>query len=521
MSNLRDPVGSRRAVFGLIALAAVVVGGATAVVFLIRAGGDPGAASTWPISWELRSSDNGTLFQFWGDVAAGRTLDWSFSPQVFVFPELPMSGIAFVVAGGSIYGYYLAVAILNQVVIFLLFVGLARTLWPTSGAIAVTLRAAIAIVPLLLIPLLGTSWVMSFHLAPTYYAGMYFALLGAPLLLLVTRPWMRAVIGVGLALTIASNPLTLVFAAPGLVAILVARLVRSGWRSTVRPAAWVLGLLAVAVIVRGIVTPLQGTGLFTYMNPTVFGSRLSQLQPYWAYQLLDPAAGFVLPLGALLALGCLAAAATAWVRLVAGRPAGLDAPRMFATVYLGLVPVGGLVATFIAMITHYYYFWPALILPFALVTFALPWSALRAVGIAGTAGLLIIGVATGGLQNLASPDRYFGYRGAETRCLDDAVPGQVGFATFSDARRVSLPSATGFRLIPVTPDVVPNLWLTNRAYSRSESGTFFYANEQGDERAIDGDVLRARFGVPDRTVSCGDGQTVWIYDHPVSVAGSG
>jgi hypothetical protein len=81
--------------------AAAIVAALTALVFLIRAGGDPMDAATWPIQWELRSSDNGPLFQFLQDVVAGRPLDWSFSPQVFVFPELPISAIAFVVTGGA------------------------------------------------------------------------------------------------------------------------------------------------------------------------------------------------------------------------------------------------------------------------------------------------------------------------------------------------------------------------------------------------------------------------------------
>ena len=98
-------------------------------MFLIRAGGDPADAATWPITWELRSSDNGPLFQFLQDVVAGRPLDWSFSPQVFVFPELPISAIAFAVTGGSIYGYYLVVAMLNNALLFLVLVGLARVLF--------------------------------------------------------------------------------------------------------------------------------------------------------------------------------------------------------------------------------------------------------------------------------------------------------------------------------------------------------------------------------------------------------
>ena len=43
------------------------------------------------------------------------------------------------------------------------------------------LRAGAGILPLLALPLVGTTWVFSFHLAPTYYVGMYLALVAAPL----------------------------------------------------------------------------------------------------------------------------------------------------------------------------------------------------------------------------------------------------------------------------------------------------------------------------------------------------
>ncbi|MEO8527960.1 MAG: hypothetical protein ABI435_02675 [Pseudolysinimonas sp.] len=517
MSESQSPGGSARRFALAVALTGVAVAVATAIVFLARAGGDPAAASTWPITWELRSSDNGTLFQFWGDVAAGRTLDWSFSPQVFVFPELPLSGVAYLTSAGGIYGYYLVVAILNQVVLFLLFTALARVLWPAASIGATLTRAVIAIVPLLLLPVVGTSWVMSFHLAPTYYVGMYFALVAAPLLFAARRPWTRALLGVALALTIASNPLTVVFAAPGLAAVVVARIVRSGWRSVLRPAAWVVALAAVTVLVRIAVTPLQGTGLLAYLAPGVFSSRLAQLWPYWSYQLLDPAARIILPVGALLAFGCLFAAVTAWIALVT-KQREFDERRSFAAVFLGLVPVGGIVATFLATITQFYYFWPALVLPFALAAFALPRRTLKVARVVAAASLLVVGIVGGGGATLADAGRYFGYRSPETQCLDAAVSGQVGFATFSDARRVSLPSATGVRLIQVNANLTPNLWLTNRAYSESETGTFFYANEHGDERALDGDVIFARFGAPDRKVSCSAGQTLWIYDRPLTVS---
>lgn len=508
-------IGSRGRLAVAVAICALVVGALTALVFLMRAGGEPGDAATWPITWELRSSDNGTLFQFWQDVAAGRPLDWSFSPQVFVFPELLLSGAAFVVAGGNLYAYYLVVAMLNQAVFFLLLAGLARLLWPAASPRAVVLRAGAGILPLLLLPLVGTTWLFSFHLAPTYYVGMYLALVGAPLLLLVRTRVARIALVLGLGLTVASNPLTVLFAAPGVGALGVATLVRAGRRSLARPALLGAAVGVVAVVARIGFDPLQGTGLLSYVDFERFRSRLDGLWPYWSFQMIDPAARVLLALGALLAIGCLVVAIISWGRVTGG--AASAGARTNAALYLGLVPLGGLAATVVALITHHYYFWPVLVLPFVLVLFAVPPRAVEPVVAGGAAAVVAIGVATGGFANLGNAGAYFGYRSAETRCLDDAVAGEVGFATFSDARRVGLPSATGIRLVPVTADLAPNLWLTNREYSQ-EPGTFFYVNEWGDERALDGEVLRARYGRPDRVVACNDGQRLWIYDGPLIVS---
>lgn|GEM_PF-2901675 len=507
---------SRRRFAVVVAATAALVGGLSALVFLVRAGGDPTDAATWPITWELRSSDNGTLFQFWQDVVAGRELDWSFSPQVFVFPELPVSGVAFVLAGGDLYVHYAVVAVIHQVGFFLLLTALARTLWPSAPAPAAVLRGVAGTLPLLLLPLVGTSWVFSFHLASTYYAGMYLALLGAPLLLLVRSMPARIAVAAGLALTLASNPLTLLFAAPGLLAVAVATVLRSGWRALREPAILAGAVAVTALAARFVMTPLQGTGLLTYMDVDVFRRRLNDLWPYWAFQMGDPAARVLLPLGALLAVGSLLAAAAAWVRLAGNRGLEVDR-RAFAIVYFGLIPLGGLAATIVAFITHYYYFWPVLVLPFVLAAFAVPARVLPHVAIAGAAALVVVGAVTGGAQNLTQLERYAGYRGAETECLDRSVPGGIGFATFSDARRVALPSATGIRLIPVTADLAPNLWLTNRAYARRETGTFFYLNARGDERALDGETIRARFGAAHRVVTCAEGQSIWVYDEALSV----
>jgi hypothetical protein len=290
---------------------------------------------------------------------------------------------------------------------------------------------------------------------------------------------------------------------------------RPGWRATRRPALWVGGVLAVAGLLRLAFSPLQGTSPLTYVDLEVFRGRLEAIWPYFSFQARDPAAAVILAIGVALSIVCLVAAvlaAIAWLR----RGRASDIP-LLAVVYLGLVPLGGLAATFVALITHYYYFWPVLILPFALVLLAVPRVAVPAAVASGSAALLAVAIATGGLTNLGSTE-YWGFRNAETACLDTAVPGELGYATFSDSRRLSLTSATGVRLIQVESSGEPSYWLTNRAYSSTERGTFFYLNSVGDEPRIDALALAARFGEPDREVSCSAEHSILIYDEPAKLA---
>jgi hypothetical protein len=496
--------------------AVVVVAALTALVFLTRAGGDAADAANWPIGWELRSSDNGTLFQFMQDAVAGRPLEWRFSPQVYVFPELPLSALAFAVSGGSVYAYYLAVAVLANALLFLSVLALARVLFPAASLAAAVVRSAVAVVPLLVLPLIGTSWILSFHLAPTYYLGMYAALIVAPVFVLSRTRAVRVVLGVALALTAASNPLALLFAAPGTAIALLLLVIRRGWRSGGGPVALVGGLLTGALILRLLMLPLQGTSPFTYVDPQVFARRLAALGPYYAYQARDPAAGVLLVGGAVLAVACLLAAVVSAVLWL--RRSGPPDRRLLAVVMLGLVPLGGLGATFAMMVTHYYYFWPVLVLPYVLVLLALPAPTAPVAGPVAAATLAAVAVATGFPADLATADRYFGYRTAETACIDDAVPGGLGYATFSDARRLSLPSRTGFRLIQIVADATPSNWLTNLATPATETGTFFYVNGHGDELQLDEAGLVERFGQPDREVACGDAQRLLVYEDPAKIA---
>lgn len=505
------------AAIGAIAAAAIAIAAITALAFLVRAG-DPGGTN-WPTDFELRSSDNGVLFQFSQDLFTGRALDWSFSPQVFVFPEIPISLAGYLLAGGSVQLYYLFVAAINNALLFLGLFAVIRLLFTADRVGRQLARAAIATFPLLLLPLIGRTWLFSYQIAPTYYFGMYLMIFVAPALFLACRLPTKIAVAAGIALTAASNPLALVFTLPALAIVLVVQTSARGIRSILRPAAWSGGVLLVALVVRvAFFSRLQGGSPFAYVDSTIFSGRLQVIGSYLGGLFADQATATIVILGALAAIVGLVVAVVLIVRVATRRLAW--GPRTFVALYYALVPVTGLAATFALIITDYLYLWPVLIAPLVFVLVPLParwvpW-ALPVTAVA----LVVAGTVTGGAANLASAGAYFTYRSPETRCLDTRLPAgdDIGYATFSDARRLELTSARPFRLIQLKSSGVRAYWLTNRDYARDSVGRFFYINEHGDEPAISTSYIESHFGPPDGQFSCAPGQTVLLYDQPAKLA---
>jgi hypothetical protein len=493
-----------------IALATVLVAAVTALIFLIRAG-DPGA-SNWPIHFELRSSDNGVLFQFAQDVFTGRSLDWSFSPQVFVFPEIPISLLAYLVAGGTVQLYFLFVAAINSALLFLGLFAVVRCLYPAESLHRRIARAGIGMAPLLLLPLLGATWLFEYQLAPTYYFGMYLLILVAPVLFFPCARWVKIALGIGIALTAASNPLALVFVIPALVCVLVVRGAAGRFRSMLRPSVWAGGSVILALLIRLVFFGrLQGASPFAYVSSSIFSGRLQVVVSYLRGLLGDPISAIVLVLGGLLAIAGLVVAVVVAVRVIRRRLPNRAVPA--AAIYYAVVPIAGLAGTIVLIITDYLYLWPVIILPFVLVLLPLPKSWVPWAAAIAAASLLAAGTVTGGAENLGRVSTYFSYRSAETRCLDARLPAgmAVGYATFSDARRIELTSKRGIRLIQLKSSGVRAYWLTNRDYARDNVGRFFYINEHGDEPAISVSYLETRFGKPDSSFTYAPGQTVLIY----------
>lgn len=504
-----NTVPSRLRAVLLTAAAAVGAGAAVALVFLVRAGS--AGAANWPVEWEFGRSDNSVLFQLLQDVAAGRTLDWSFSPQVYIFPELPVSAVSYVLAGGDIYWYYLAVAVINGMLLFLGLVLLVTVLFRSAGTGTRLVRAATAFAPLVILPLVGGAWLPAFHLAPTYYFGMYLMLFTAPAFFFVRGRVARVVLGAALALTAASNPLVLVFCGLPFTIALAVLASRRGIRAAVKPALAAAAVLVAAAVVRLVVfSPLQGVSPLAYVDSGIFATRMASLGSYLSRQLADPATCVVFVAGAVLALLSLVAAIALVVR-VEKRRIEPDR-RVLSAIYLGFVPVLGLACTLVLTITNYLYLWPVLIAPFMLAVLALPvrWNGRSLAALA--AAFIAVLLATGGVSTLANASTYFGYRGAEARCLDENLPrGSVGYATYFDARRLTVQSATGIRLVPLSSDLSFRTWLTNLDYRREFAGSFFYLNSANDEPELSREGITGEFGSPDEKLRCDDHHEIWLY----------
>ncbi|MET1073967.1 MAG: hypothetical protein ABWY11_15075, partial [Umezawaea sp.] len=356
--------------------------------------------------------------------------------------------------------------------------------------------------------LVGTAWMFSFHLAPTYYFGMYLVLLGAPALYLAHSRSARCAIACAIALTAASNPLVLVFAVPALVLVGLLVALRSGRRAIGRPALRVGAVLTAALVVRLVAfTGLQGTSPFTYVDLESFRARLDQLWPHTK----DPTGNSIFLTGLLAAVVCLVGAVFV-ARLYWDR----RELHHLVAVWYGLVPLVGLAGTVVLLITHQYYLWPVLVAPMVFLLLAVP---PRAAPRTLAAGLVTIAALVATTSSFGDEGRYFGYRSAETTCLDDVLPTghEVGYATFSDARRLSLTSERGIRLIPLKSSGVQATWLTNLDYLHAETGTFFYLNETGNEPVIDKGLISRSFGEPDQVLGCGDQVAIWLYDDPAKL----
>lgn len=487
----------------------------TAGVYLARAGAP--FDHNWPANYNLTSSDNGVLFQLAHDVFSGFTLDWSFSPQVYIFPEIPISLFAYAITGGSLAWYYLAIAVINVLLLFATLWWLARLLF-TESLNRQLARAFIATSPMILLPLVAQQSMYLFQLAPTYYYGMYLFGIMLPAALLARQRWARVLVLAGWALTGAADPLLFAMTLPGVVVVAAIVLIRGGWRKSLLPsAATIAGALFAALIVRFVLfNPIAGTSPTNYISAERAAGRMREIAMTFKGGFRADSDPWLLALSILALAACLLLFVFALRDTFTAPRGGVDR-RLLARIYLSTLPFFGALAMTVILAVHIYYLWFGVVGSIVVAGLLLPRSRM----VLPIAGALALLTAIASVISVSSTDydatRYFGYQSEMSACLDQSVPGQTGYSTFSDSRSYGLTSQSGVHLIAVNPDLSPNFWLTNRAYSKELVGTFILLNPNTAEPPLQPAVVREAWGEPEQVLHCGDA-VIWTYDSAESQA---
>lgn len=502
---------------GVVAAAALGVAAVTALVFFIDAGGT--GLVNWPENFDLGESDNGVLFQFIQDVAHGRAINWTFSPQVFVFPEIPISVLSYLIAGGAVRVYYLIVAMINNLLMFLAFFAVIRAIYQDESFRSRLVRALVTTAPMVVLTLFSTVSLFAFQLAPTYYNGMYLAMICAPLLFVVRRRAVLIGMAVVIALIVASNPLTLIFTIPVALCIGVVRRVRLGLGAVARPLVVTIIVIALAAAIRlAFFSGLQGTSPLTYLDASRVPIRIKTLTDNWAFAAQSGVTVVLLVVGLALGIVLFVMAVRHVARVLRKREV-LDS-RGWVLLYFGLIPIVGLLTTAGLLILNYLYLWPILIAPFSFVLLSVPAPRLRMVGLATAAVSVIALVASLIVIAPTGPATYLSYRSAETQCLDSGLPPgmDVGYAGYFDARRLELTSNRHLLLIQVDyQGTAPYDWLTNEDYATHYLGHFFFVDATGGELTTAPYNITSVIGSPDKTVTCSDGSQILIYTNAIKV----
>lgn len=500
-------ISRARAIAWIIGAFAAVIG-LTLAVYLARAGAP--YEQNWPASYNFASSDNSILYQFAHDVFTGMTLDWSFSPQVYVFPEIPISLLAYLVAGGNYAWYYVVVALINVALLFAVIWWLTALLF--GGSLPQQLmRAFIAASPLILFPLFNTHWMYLFHLAPTYYFGMYLFGLLLPAALLSPKRWARGLVLAGWMLAGAVSPLVTAMTLPGLAIMFFVTFLRERWSHGLRHQLMMVGIALAGVVLLRVLLfeKMAAASPLSYIGDSYTLKRYVQVYDNFVggfFRGFDPV---------LYALSLVATIFTLVLlvvfirRMFTRKPQGLELARLQAGMYLTAFPTMGGIAMSAILAIDFYYLWPLFVGSVVISLLLLPEFVRLSprafvITVASIAGITLVTAGIGILQGKYDDNRYFGYRSELTKCLDQYVPGQIGYTTFSDSRSNSLTSHTGVELIAVNPELGPTFWLTNKAQSREHRGTFVLVNPKANEKPITTEGVIAKLGKPVVTYQCGD-----------------
>jgi len=368
--------------------------------------------------------------------------------------------------------------------------------------------------PLVFLPLVTQVSVYDFALAPTYYVGIYLVIITGPLLYVTRRRTARLTLAAAIALTIASNPLGLVFTAPVLVVVAGVRII-SARRAENSALVLTAGTLVAAGVIRfALFTPLEGISALTYIDPSAVADRQATLALTWQQIVSSGVDTGLFVVAALCAVVAFGGGLVALARILRSRsiPDSADLGHAIL-IYFRLVPVLGLSVCLILLILNSHYLWPILVGPLLFALFELPTKYLRPAVFGGSGLFVACAVIIAATTTATLPGQYLSYRSPETRCLDSRLPAGMttGYADYLDARRLELTSDRGLRLIQLSDDgTQPYYWLTNRDYFAA-TGTFFYVDADTGQRTLSGANIIHQIGTPDESISCGGSARILVY----------
>ncbi|QNE44788.1 hypothetical protein F1C15_14070 [Frigoribacterium sp. NBH87] len=480
----------------------------------------------------LDDGDSVVLPLFVESLRRGEAFEWTMSPVLFVFPELPLYLVSDLVTTG-VAAALLTNAVVNVVVLYLLFRAVTRSLLPAAGQAAAAAAAVAGTALFVGCTLLefryvgNTAEIATLFYSNTYYSGTVMSCLatlalGARLLRgdATRRSVVASASGLALvaALSVLSNPLYLLWAvAPAGVALAVTWAVRrTGWRTVVVLAVASLGGSAVGYVGRIPLAPYIAATSDQYFRSDLVDLSAS----FYRGILRELVTSHKGQLEAAVFLGLVVVSVVGLVVALVRRASG---PVTFAfaasvatsvVVPVVVVQVGSLAARYLLPV----FFVPLAVGVVSLVV-VLERAAARAP--AGAARrrvpLLVAAVAvvaavvafgTAPIARVVTEARGPGYPAAS--CLTDWADGRdaVGVGQFWQVRPLQVYGGDDVRLLQAHGDLSVFPWLSNLAPYQGADPSYLVVSGLDLE---DWSATLDELGAPTDTVACGD-YTIYDYE---------
>lgn len=480
----------------------------TAFIYIFRAGMSGG--HNWP-ALQLSASDSQVLFHLADDIISGAKLDWVFSPQVYLFPEMLISFFSYFLTQGNMALYLLLVAVINNVLLFIAIIALARFLFPKVSLLETLKRASLASLPLLIFPLFGSHFLFYAHLLPTFYYGVYLTLLLTPILMLARNKWLVGIIGAMYLLATASNPMVMIVTIPSVVVMVLLKYFQTG-TVKVTPALRVVAFAVAGMITRQIfLSPLAGASSTSYISPARFTTTITNTYHEILNILLNNNLDrYLFLIVVIVALISLVALLRSVRRFFAS---GSERRADYLITWLLMVPCLTILTFYLLMAPALQYLWVIFVgnsVILLLTAIRHP----RRLGFAGFAGIaLLLALPMTATVALNSRTSYFNPTNAYAACLAKNVARQTGVAEYAYARPYTLQTKGVFKIAQIDPNLNFFPWLTNKTLFYANPITFVYVEGGPATSYLSESVIVAHFGTPSKIVHCSENSIIYLFPY--------